>query len=215
MPTHRTHPENLQDKILFNTLVRQMERSLMQKYSAIEVQKHLAPVKALIDDNSIWTYALNGLAVFSAKGIFKVVGLNKPVEELAIVADSFHTKPLRKYLQSVDSYHVLGLTLNNIRLFEGNRHSLTEVTLTTDTPKTKTEALGEELKEKYLTYGTYGGIRGGSSPMYHGHGGRKEETEKDAEKYFRLVADAVYEHYSKPLGWPLVLACITRTPQPF
>ncbi|MDD2584188.1 MAG: hypothetical protein WCR61_08595 [Bacteroidales bacterium] len=32
MPTHRTHPDNLQDEIHFNTLVKQMEESLMQKY---------------------------------------------------------------------------------------------------------------------------------------------------------------------------------------
>src|SRR5665647_2582055 len=151
MPTHQRHPENLQDNILFKNLVQQMEESLMQKYSTVEVKKYLEPVKALVNDNNIWDYTLDGLAVFSAKGIFKVVGLHKSVEELAIVADSFHTKPLRQYLQSVDNYHVLCLTLHDIRLFEGNRHSLTEVELTTDTPKTITEALGDELTDKHTT----------------------------------------------------------------
>jgi len=208
MPTHQTYPEKLQDKILFNTLVKQMEESLMQKYSAVEVQKHLEPVKAHVDDNTIWEHTLDGLAVFSAKGIFKVVGLHKSVQALAMVADSFHTKPLRQYLQSVDNYHVLCLTLHDVRLFEGNRHSLTEVRLTEDTPETITEALGKKLTEKYLTHGTYGGVGGESSPMYHGHGGKKEETAKDAERYFRVVADAIHEHYSKPSGWPLVLAAL-------
>jgi hypothetical protein len=127
---------------------------------------------------------------------------------LAIVADSFHTKPLRQYLQSVDHFHVLGLTLRDIRLFEGNRHSLTEVELTDDTPKTITEALGDELTEKHSTVESYGGIGGDSTPMHHGHGGKKEETEKDAERFFRVVAGAIYEHYSKPSGWPLILAAL-------
>ncbi|MDD2196357.1 MAG: hypothetical protein PHW91_04155 [Bacteroidales bacterium] len=208
MPTHRTHPENLQDKILFNTLVRQMEVSLLQKYSAAEVKKYVEPVKVLADNNNIWNHTLNGLAIFSAKGIFKVVGLHKSVEELAIVADSFHTKPLWEYLQSTDNYHVLGLTLHDIRLFAGNRHTLFEIKLTTDTPKTITNALGNKLSDKHITISSYGGIRGKSSPMYHGSGGRKEETEKDAERYFNVVADAIYEHYSKPLGWPLILAAL-------
>ena len=86
--------------------------------------------------------------------------------------------------------------------------SSTKIKLTTDTPKTITNALGNKLSDKHITISSYGGIRGKSSPMYHGSGGRKEETEKDAERYFNVVADAIYEHYSKPLGWPLILAAL-------
>jgi len=208
MPTQQKHPESLQDIIVFKNLVRQMEESLAQKYSAGEVQKHLEPVKALLNNNDIWNHTLDGLAVFSAEGIFEVVKLHKSVEELAIVADSFHTKPLRQYLQSLEHFHVLGLTLHDIRLFEGNRHSLTEVELAVDTPKTITEALGDELTEKHTTVDSYGGIGGESSAMHHGQGGKKEETEKDAERYFRVVANSIYKNYSKPSGWPIILAAL-------
>jgi len=208
MPTQQKHPESLQDIIVFKNLVRQMEESLAQKYSAGEVQKHLEPVKALLNNNDIWNHTLDGLAVFSAEGIFEVVKLHKSVEELAIVADSFHTKPLRQYLQSLEHFHVLGLTLHDIRLFEGNRHSLTEVELAVDTPKTITEALGDELTEKHTTVDSYGGIGGESSAMHHGQGGKKEEAEKDAERYFRVVANSIYKNYSKPSGWPIILAAL-------
>jgi hypothetical protein len=157
MPTHQTHPENLQDLILFKNLVREMKVSLLQKYSADEAQKHLEPFETLADDANTWNHTLHGLAVFSTTGLFKVVGVQKSFEELAIVADSFHTKPLWQYLQSLDNYHVLGLTLHDIRLFEGNRHTLTEVKLSVDTPKTITEALGDELTDKHLTVASYGG----------------------------------------------------------
>lgn len=210
IPTHQKHNDNLQDKILFKNLVRKMKESLLQKYSAGEVQKHLEPFEALADDNNIWNHPFNGLAVFSATGLFKVVGVHKSFEELAIVADSFHTKPLWQYLQSLDHFHVLGLTLRDIRLFEGNRHSLTEVELTADTPKTITEALGDELTDKHTTVASYGGSGGESSPMHHGHGGRKEETEKDTERFFRVVANTIYEQYTKPSGWPLILAALTE-----
>ncbi|MFO7657528.1 MAG: hypothetical protein R6W78_10705 [Bacteroidales bacterium] len=210
MPTHRQHPENLQDKILYKNLVRQMKESLLQKYSAGEVQKHLEPFETLADDDNTWNHTFDGLAVFSATGLFKVIRVHKSFEELALVADSFHTKPLRQYLQSLDNYHVLGLTLSDIRLFEGNRHSLTEVDLTADTPKTITEALGYELTDKHTTVASYGGFGGESSAMHHGHGGKSEETEKDAERFFRVVADTIYEQYSKPTGWPLILAALTE-----
>ena len=208
MSTHQKHPENLQDIIVFKSLVRQMEESLAQKYSAGEVQKYLEPIKELVQNDNIWNHTLDGLAVFSAEGMFRVVRLHKSVEELAIVADSFHTKPLRQYLQSLEHFHVLGLTLHDIRLFEGNRHSLTEIELTVDTPKTIIEALGDELTEKHSIVESYGGVGGDSTPMHHGHGGKKEETEKDAERYFRIVANTIYKNYSKPSGWPLILAAL-------
>jgi hypothetical protein len=210
MPTHRTHPENLQDIILFKNLVRQMKESLLQKYSADEAQKHLDHLEILADDNNAWNHTFNGLAVFSATGLFKVVGVHKSFEELAMVADSFHTKPLWQYLQSLDHFHLLGLTLHDIRLFEGNRHSLTEVELNAETPKTITEALGDELTDKHTTVSSYGGSGGESSPSHHGHGDRNEETEKDAERFFRVIANTIYEQYSKPTGWPLILAALTE-----
>ncbi|PKO99606.1 MAG: hypothetical protein CVU13_03510 [Bacteroidetes bacterium HGW-Bacteroidetes-8] len=208
MPTHRKHPENLQDIILYKNLVRHMKESLLQKYSATEVQKYLEPFETLAQDSDTWNHTFDGLAVFSATGLFKVIGVHKSFEELALVADSFHTKPLRQYMQSLDHFHVLCLTLRDIRLLEGNRHSLTEVELTTDTPKTITEALGDELTDKHTTVASYGGSGGESSPMHHGQGGRKEETEKDSERFFRVIANAVNEHYSKPSGWPLILAAL-------
>ena len=210
MPTHRTRPENHQDPIRFKNLVRQMENSLLQKYSKAEAKEYLEPFQGLLHDQELWNNTLDGLAVFGANGLFKVVGLRQSVDELAIVADSFHTKPLRKYLQSVDRYHVLGLSLHGIRLFEGNRHSLDEIELTSETPKTITDALGYELTDKHLSVASYGGAAGQSTKMYHGHGGYKEEAEKDAERFFRIIADVIYEKYSKPTGWPLILVALTE-----
>jgi hypothetical protein len=206
MPTHRSHPENLQDPIRFKNLVRQMEKSLALKYSAGEVKKHLEPFEALGNADETWNYALDGLAVFGAPGLFKVIGLHQQVDELAMVADSFHTKPLRQYQQSADRFHVLGLSLHQIRLFEGNRHTLAEVKLHDEISKTITEALGDELTDKHLTVASYGGAAGESSGMRHGHGGKKDEVDKDAERFFRIVADEIGEHFSKPTGYPLVLA---------
>lgn len=208
MPTHRKHPENLLDIILFKNLVRLLKKSLLQKYSASEVQKHLEPFETLADDNNTWNHTFHGLAVFSATGLFKVVGVHKSFEELAIVADSFHTKPLRQYLQSLDHYHVLGLSFHDIRLFEGNRHSLAEIELLPDIPRTITDALGDDLTDKHSTVSSYGGTGGESTSMHHGHGGRNEEMEKDAERFFRVVANNIYERYSKPTGLPLILAAL-------
>ncbi|MBK8805178.1 MAG: hypothetical protein IPO21_00450 [Bacteroidales bacterium] len=206
MSTDRTHPEKLKNPIKYKNLVSKLEESLLQKYSASEVKEYLEPFETLVKDNSIWNDTKDGLAVFSAKALFKVVVLQKSVEELAIVADSFHTKPLRQYLQSGDHFHLLGLTLNSIRLFEGNRHSLTEVELVDD--KTTTEALSEELTENQFVVESYIGIGSDGSAMHQGRGGKNDENDVETERYFRAVANTIYERFSKPTGWPLILAAL-------
>lgn len=208
MPTHRTHPENIQDSIRFKNLTKQLEESLLLKYSVGEVKKYLEPFDALNDDNDFWKHTSEGLAVFSASEMFKVVGLSVTVDELAMVADSFHTKPLRQYLQSVDHYYLLALNRQEFQLFEGNYHSLVEVKLAEDSPKTIQDALGDELTEKHSIVESYGGTGSDSSSMHYGYGSKKDEVDNDTERYFRAVATYVNEHYSKPTGWPLLLAAL-------
>jgi hypothetical protein len=180
----------------------------MRKHTSAEARAFIEPFEAFANDTEFWNHTADGLAILSAEGVFETIILHEPVEELAIVADSFHTKPLRQYLQSVGHYHVLGLSLHGIRLYEGNRHSLAEVDLDGKTPMNIEEALGDELTEKHTTVASYGGTAGESSEMHHGHGGKKDETEKDAERFFRVIANAIYENYSRPTGWPLLLAAL-------
>ena len=92
-PTHRRHPENQQDPIRFRHLVKELEASLQQKYPAGATRVLLEPFEALGHDRDFWNHTLDGLAVLGGQGLFRVFRLPRPVAELAVVADSFHTKP--------------------------------------------------------------------------------------------------------------------------
>ncbi len=208
LPTHRRHPDNQQDPIRFRNLVKEIEASLRQKYPAVETEMFLAPFEALAHDDDFWNHTLDGLAVLGRPGFFRVFMLPRPVSALAVVAASFHTKPLRRFLQSVDRYQVLGLSLDKIRLFEGNRDALDEIDLVPLVPRTITEALGGELTEPHQTVASYGGIGGGSAPMHHGQGAKKDEADIDADRFFRAIDRAVEEHYSRPSGLSLILAAL-------
>lgn len=207
-PTHRRHPDNQQDPIRFRNLVKELETSLRQKYSAVESGPLLAPFDALAHDHDFWNHTLDGLAVLGGPGLFRVFGLQRPVAELVVAADSFHTKPLRRDLQSADRYQVLGLSLHEVHLFEGNRNALDEIDLAPGVPRTITEALGEELTEPHQTVASYGGVGGASTSMRHGHGGKKDEVDIDADRFFRAVDRAVLDHHSRPSGLPLILAAL-------
>ncbi len=209
MPTHRSHPENQQDPIRYKNLVKELEESLLLKYSSAEAEKLLGPLEELAEDHDFWNHTSEGLGIFCGTGFLKTVSLPTEVGELAVVADSFHTKPLRQYLQSADRYHVLGLSLQDIHLYEGNRHSLVEVELHADITQSKDDLTGnDDGGEKHSTVASYGGTGGQNLSMHHGHGGYKDDAEKYTENFFRTIAAEIAESYSKPTGWPLILAAL-------
>ena len=111
-----------------------------------------------------------------------------------------------RILQSADRYQILGLSRQEIKLFEGNRDALDEIEPDRRVPRTMIEALGEELTEPHLTVRSYGGV--GGPRMYHGQGGKKDEVDIDAERFFRAVDRGVLKHHSRPSDLPLLLAAL-------
>jgi hypothetical protein len=207
-PTHRRHPDNQQDPIRFRHLVKALETSLRQQHANDAVKALVEPFEALAHDHDFWNHTLDGLAVLGAPGLLRVFLLQRPVAELAVVSDSFHTKPLRQWLQSTGRYQVLALSLHKVQLYEGDRNALDAMALAAGVPRTMTAALGEERTEPHTTVSSYGGIGGGHMAMHHGQGGKKEEIDSDAERFFRAVDRAVLEHHSRPSGLPLMLAAL-------
>ncbi len=207
-PTSRRHPENQQDPIRFRNLVKKLEASLLEKSSPAEARLLLEPFQALAHDRAFWDHTLDGLAVLGSPGLFRVFLLRRPVDELAVVADSFHIKTLQRFLQSAERYQVLGLTRHHVRLFEGNRDVLDEIDLAPGVPRTINDALGGELTEPHQTVSSHGGVGRGHQPMHDSSGGKKDEVDLDAERFFRAIDRAVLELHSRPSGLPLILAAL-------
>ncbi len=209
LPTHRHHPENRQDPIRFHRLVKDLRENLRNLISADETDLMVAPFDALAEDEEFWNHTLDGLAVFAAPaGFSRVVTTYRTVGEMTVVADTFHTKPLRRFLQSSDRYQILALNLHGAKLFEGNRDSLEIVELGEEFPDTIEKALGEELTEPHQTVASYGGTGGSSVAMHHGHGGKGDEMDDDAERFFRAVDRSVLKLHSRSSELPLILAAL-------
>jgi hypothetical protein len=213
--THRKHPDNLQDPIRFRDLIKDLEASLVEKYTPDEVQSFLKPFEDLLRDKEFWGHTLDGLAVLSCPKYFRAFRIPSSVPDLAVVADHFHIKPLRRHLQSDERYQVLGISLDHIRFFEGNRHSLGEVALTSEVPRTIEEALGLNVTDPHSTVASYGGVGPGRVAMHHAHGAKKDETDSDTERFFRAVDRSILEHYSKSSGLPLILVGLPEQNQVF
>ena len=205
--THRRHPENHQDPIRYKNLMKVLEDSLLRRHSSRECQTLLDPLRALAADTQFWHHTWDGLAVLRSSSLFRVMKLHQPPSDLAVVADSFHIKPLLREMQSADRYQVLFLSRGKIRLYEGNRDRLDELELAAGVPRTVQEALGSEHTEPHQTVASYGGTAQGSN-MRHGHGSKPDEAEIDEVRFFRAVDRSIFEYYSRPSETPLMLAAL-------
>ena len=211
-PTHRSFPERQQDPIRFKHLVKQLEDSLKQQGRGDQAKTLLKPFYALIDDVDFWNFNRDGLAVFGASDYFEVFRLQRTVPELAVANDRMHLKPLLRIAQSADRYQILAITLDAVRLFEGNRDGVDEVQLADGVPKTVEEALGRELTEKGQTGFPQGysraSERGDPMQVESGGAGRQNEIDRDRERFFREVDRAILEHHSRKSRLPLILAAL-------
>lgn len=208
-PTHRQHPDNAQDPLRFRNLVRQLAASLREKYPTRDISALLQPFKLLADDRDFWNHTGDGLAVLGAPDFFRVYRLQRLVTELAVVADSFHTKPLMRIVQSADRYQILGLSRHAFRVFEGNRDAMDELPPINGVPQTADEWLGKDSDDREGAHRAYG-PQGGSAVTRHGTDVKQDADDRDTEQFFRAVDAAVLQHYSQPSGQPLILAALPQ-----
>lgn len=206
-PTHRAHPDNTQDPIRFRNLVKVLTQSLQQKYASRQISDLLAPLQSLADDTRFWNHSLDGLAVLVSPGFTRTYRLQRPVPELAIVADSFHTKPLMRIMQSADRFQILGLNRHEARLYEGNRDHVDEISLAPGVPGTLDEAFDREhAREREIR--THGAIRDARMGRHGKSDVKQDGIDTETEQFFRLVAQGVLENHSRPSGLPLLLAAL-------
>ena len=204
-PTHRQHPDNVQDPIRFRNLVKEMAESLRQKYPKREMASLLEPFEALADNKAFWNHTADGLAVLGAPGMFRAYRLQRPVAELVVVADSFHTKPLMRISQSADHYQILGLSRNSFKLFEGNRDSLLEVQPLGHAAQTADDMLSKDDDSREGAHRAYGPT---GDAAWHGTDVKQAAGNRDTEQFFRAVDQAVMQRHSQPGGMGLILAAL-------
>jgi Bacterial archaeo-eukaryotic release factor family 3 len=207
LPTHRTEPDRREDAIRYRKLVQTAGERLRAKQSAAQVQSILRKFHALAEDTGFWSGSKDGLAVLGAGDLFQTHWLPRTVTELAVVADSFHLKPLLRITQSADRFHVLGITRTEVRLFQGDRYGLERVETGGAVP-TFDEAVGTELTQTSREKLASGG-RTASTGHYSGTGGRKDELDLDTERFLRVIDRAVLDNFSEPTGLPLVVVGLT------
>lgn len=199
--THRTQPERRDDPVRYRALVRRLQESLENAYDPATVESLMAPFKELSNDEVFWNARKEGIAVFCAPGFFEAHHLDRPVPDLAIVADSFHVKPLLRIVQTLERYHVLAITRERVRVFEGDRDGLDVLDLGPDVPLTIEGVLGEEHTERHFSTSNSGGTLRAVA-----HSTTQDDVDIDTERFFRAIDRIIMENVSRNSGRPMILA---------
>ena len=89
----------------------------------------LTKPQRLLPDPGFWQHQSDGLAVFLSADTFHFFRLPIRFDELVVIVNRFHVKPLLPFLTSDGLFHILALSQNQVRLLEGTGFSVDEIHL--------------------------------------------------------------------------------------
>lgn len=213
LPTARSSSEADADRLRFRAAYERAGELLSTEADSQGARAELQSLEQLTKDPEFWRYQSDGLAVFLADGFQRMYRVPTRLPELVVVGPTFHTRPLIELLQAPDRYWVLGLSQNNLRLWEGTASGASPVDLA-GLPRNMLDALGFEFERDYeIVHRRKAGPsrgekgRGGHTPVFHGHGAAQEEAEDALRLFFKKVDGALRELLADEIG-PVVLASV-------
>ncbi len=205
MPTFRTGQESQQNQIRFRNLLRTAEEKLLAgSLRPQEIKALLEPAQALPGNVPFWRRQSDGLALFLSADWFRCFRLPVAFDELIVVAERFHIKPLLPVMSGEGRFYILALSQKEVRLLEGTRQGVREIELES-LPKNLADALQHDEFAKQVRFrtGSASGVAG--MAMVSGHGGVADDTKDNLLKYFRLIDRGLHDLF-RDERTPLVLA---------
>jgi hypothetical protein len=203
MSMHRSGPETQQDPIRFRNLVREAEEGLIAHGLRVpEAKEFLEPTQGLAEGSLFRQHQSDGLAVFLSRGVIDSYLVPFAFEELVVVANRFHIKPLLPLLSGDGRYYILALSQNKVRLLQGTHYSVTEVDLA-GAPETLAETLRDDDSRKELRGRT--SASGGKSKSSVIRYGTVVDDKENLRRYFRQIDGGLHEALRNEQA-PLVLA---------
>jgi hypothetical protein len=188
MPTHRVGREQQQDPIRLKNLLAEAEtKFLANGLRRPEVEKLMRPAEELLWQDNFWRHQSDGLAIFLTSDFSVIYRLPAAFEELLVIANSFHIKPLLPLLGKAGEFYILALSLNNVRLFLATPDTINETIL--NFPTSMDEALWMDDPEKQLNLHSSsksGNEAKGGVAVFHGHD-PADEQKTNILRFFQTI----------------------------
>lgn len=191
LPTHRAGPEQAQDPLRLKNLLAGATAELTSLgLRSPEAEGLLAPAAALLREQVFWADQDNALALFLTEDGMTTYRLPEPVDELVVITDRFHLKPLLRSVAAGVSFYVLVLNRHQARLLRGSRVHVAEIELS-PVPELRDTGLASPGRA--------------TATFSHGHREPGAITKDDVAHFFSAVDDGINRIIPDP-PLPLVLA---------
>ena len=160
-----------------------------------------------MNNSSFWQHQSDGLAIFLSGDKLFAYRLPVVFQELAVVANRFHLKPVLPLLLGEDRFYILALSQNRVCLYQVNRQTMSEVALEA-VPTSLRNALGAKPLQFQLQSHTAGSTNSGvSTAIFHGQGSGAEDQKIRLLEFFRQVDRGLRELLQNGEA-PLVVATV-------
>ena len=199
MPVNNTNPEK--NRIRLKNLIRDARKQLLALGTVSQkANRMLAPLGMIVESAEFWKGRKEGFAAFISAESFVWYSLQYDFDELVVVTDRLHLKPLVRSVSETRRFHLLALSQKQIRFYEASEIGIGEVFIK---GLPKNIELPEEIPSKKGSLQMHSSGNGGV--VFHGQGDSDADRKGEILELFRRVDLAVSEHL-KDDGCPLLLA---------
>jgi len=189
LPTHRTSPDNKQDRVRLSNLVTEASNRLLSEFKRRDVDPIIDRLERLINAIDL-RYALDGLALFVNQSFARASMLPFPVKERVVIDETFATRDLVYALNHATRCWVLVLSEKPTRLFAGVNETLDEI-----------QSEGFPLVHEGP---------GGSAALPGGFGVRKSAYRDERHRQFFRDVDSALKPFMADDPLPLVVVGVAR-----
>jgi len=195
-PMSRNFAEAQHNRLTWRNQLDKAEQSIRSEYNwTADLEELFTDLRAFDGDEPFWRRRLDGLVLLATTQEVRLYSATRPIPEAAVVADSFHIRPLIGLTQPTDRFHLLCLAAGAVKLYEGSPDGLSKIALDPDIPDDMAEALGgpdHVAKTKRSRFDPED----------------SDSRDRQLRRYFKIVIDAAREHHLDQAGLPVMIAAL-------
>lgn len=207
LPTHRSSPENRQDRIRYKNLLTEVEEGLKSLLDINKTGDFLKEAEAVYQDEEFWVKTLDGLAVLISEEGTEILLLEGLIPERVVISDRFHLLPLMNYYEFLNDTFILDVSRDRFKLFYGDSEGIEEI---------ETPGIEQNFKDLFDDKDIQSNLQytGGTSAGFHGHKSKPEIDKKETEKYLRYIIKGLV-NFTKEKDIPMMVFGTTEVVSQF
>lgn len=187
--THKRLPDNKSDALVLKNLLARADKELKEHTTASLSDR----LRDLIDDSYFWAHTNEGLAVFVGKDDIKIYEMYESPKTLYTIDDHFYLLPLLENRRYIDKPVLIDLARDKFRVFKYLSKRVEEYDLPEDVHKNFKDLYDDLDNDSSLGITT----KASGDAFFYGQNTSAEGREKDRERFFRYINDALLKEFGK------------------